>query len=365
MPTLGDDACRDDPRDVCANAASARRRRPRTPRRRSRSYVTRFWLAVFPRVRRELRAVAATRASRSLTRACARRRSRRCDEELHERGGRGRVRDARAAAPDASALVRLLVAFQVMYDYLDTLGEQPVADPLAQRPPAAPRADRRTRSRRAARRLLPLHPRRDDGGYLATLVATCRAASPPPRRRTVLPIASVQLRAAARAELHARRDPGPDVRSREPGHAPGPRLGLPMVGSRGWGDLSVGVEALLAAAADPCTTYLDGSTSTPPTSRRCARSARCSTVSSTTRATLPPATTTRTASTLACTGNRAARDNLRATLRPACVATPLRRHAAILAGIAGYYLSAEGADEPRGACGRQSRSSTGSARWCR
>lgn len=70
---------------------------------------------------------------------------------------------------------RLLVAFQVMYDYLDALTEQQTPEPLSS-------------SRQLHRALLAAlggstpadeyfahHPLRDDGGYLAELSASCRS----------------------------------------------------------------------------------------------------------------------------------------------------------------------------------------------
>ena len=72
-----------------------------------------------------------------------------------------------------TAVVRLLVAVQVLYDYLDTLSEQPAEDPLA--------ASRRLHGAllaaladAAAADWYAGYGRRDDGGYLAALVAHCR-----------------------------------------------------------------------------------------------------------------------------------------------------------------------------------------------
>ena len=72
--------------------------------------------------------------------------------------------------------VRALVAFQTAYNYLDTLAEQPSADPLSNGrrlheallvaiDPGAAHAD-----------YYAHHPRGADGGYLAELVDTCRSA---------------------------------------------------------------------------------------------------------------------------------------------------------------------------------------------
>ncbi|HMI93261.1 MAG TPA: DUF2600 family protein, partial [Polyangiales bacterium] len=71
-------------------------------------------------------------------------------------------------------LLRLLVAFQHLLDYLDTISERPAADPLANGrqlhlaltealDPGGPVSD-----------YYWLHAHRDDGGYLRALVDTCR-----------------------------------------------------------------------------------------------------------------------------------------------------------------------------------------------
>jgi tetraprenyl-beta-curcumene synthase len=94
------------------------------------------------------------------------------------------------------AVVRAQVAFQVAYDYVDTLAEQPSADPvrngrqlhlalLAALDPAAPPVD-----------YYAHNPRREDAGYLDEVVHTCRTAL------SALPsyvaVAASALKAAAR-----------------------------------------------------------------------------------------------------------------------------------------------------------------------
>jgi tetraprenyl-beta-curcumene synthase len=75
-----------------------------------------------------------------------------------------------------AAVIRAQVAFQVAYDYVDTLAEQPSADPMrnggqlhralgAALDPAGPHVD-----------YYAYHPRGDDAGYLEGIVETCRAA---------------------------------------------------------------------------------------------------------------------------------------------------------------------------------------------
>jgi tetraprenyl-beta-curcumene synthase len=72
-------------------------------------------------------------------------------------------------------LLRLLVAFQLLLDYLDTISERPAPDPLA---------NGRQLHRALTDALDPAgplsawyreHPQREDGGYLRALVETCRS----------------------------------------------------------------------------------------------------------------------------------------------------------------------------------------------
>lgn len=73
------------------------------------------------------------------------------------------------------AATRLLVAFQIMYDYLDALTERPTPEPL--------RSSRQLHLALLAALGGPVpvdgyfahHPLGDDGGYLAELAASCRA----------------------------------------------------------------------------------------------------------------------------------------------------------------------------------------------
>jgi tetraprenyl-beta-curcumene synthase len=135
--------------------------------------AARYWLTVFPRVRRELR----------------RRRARAGevpDPVLRELAfaaleKRGNIEGACAFATlvpwrRRRAAVRALAAFQATYNYIDMLAEQPCAEPvpngrrlhealLVALDPAAQHRD-----------YYEHHPRHDDGGYLRELVDTARAA---------------------------------------------------------------------------------------------------------------------------------------------------------------------------------------------
>ncbi|HST42942.1 MAG TPA: DUF2600 family protein [Conexibacter sp.] len=160
----------------------------------------------------------------------------------------------RAARP---AVVRLLVPWQLMYDYLDTVTEQPSPGPLE-------------RSRRLHRALalsiespggdVSFAADAGDGGYLDALVAACRqrfwalAAA-----AAVAPSAAAEARrcAEAQSQTHAAMltgDLGPLRR-----WAAGDRVehGLRWWETAAAGISSLAVHALLASAADPATTAAD------------------------------------------------------------------------------------------------------------
>jgi tetraprenyl-beta-curcumene synthase len=137
------------------------------------SAAKRYWLGIFPRVRREA--------------AHWRRRAAEIPDPVLRRAALTNLRTERlnldgaaafaAFVPDVhrSAVVRAQVALQVAYDYVDTLAEQPCRDPIrngdqlhkvlaAALDPAGPRID-----------YYAHHPQKDDAGYLQDIVETCNA----------------------------------------------------------------------------------------------------------------------------------------------------------------------------------------------
>jgi tetraprenyl-beta-curcumene synthase len=134
----------------------------------------RYWLNVFPQVRRE-------------TRYWHQRAHEIPDPALRrlaldaQRAKQGNVEGSAAFAafaplPHRAAVIRAQVAFQSIYDYADTLAEQPSADALANARqlhqaltdainPSAAQAD-----------YYRHYPYRSDGGYLAEMVDACRTA---------------------------------------------------------------------------------------------------------------------------------------------------------------------------------------------
>jgi tetraprenyl-beta-curcumene synthase len=151
-------------------------------------------------------------------------------------------------------LLRLLVAFQVLLDHLDTVSERPAPDPLAN-----------GRQLHLALRdaLDPYghisdyyrhHPARTDGGYVRALVQTCRdACRSLPAYETVRPLA---LQAAVSCSVQGlNHDPDPVRRERRLEHW-ARRTSAPAPGVSWWeltaaASSTLAIHALLALAADP------------------------------------------------------------------------------------------------------------------
>ncbi|HZV75010.1 MAG TPA: DUF2600 family protein [Conexibacter sp.] len=133
-----------------------------------------YWLMLFPQARRELRAW--ERRARRIPSPALR------AHALRKLQTEGMTAEGAAAfailatARSCRHVVRACVAFEVMYDYLDALAEEPVADVLgsnrllyaalgAAYAPGTPSAN-----------WYALCPWSDDGGYLDALVETCHDA---------------------------------------------------------------------------------------------------------------------------------------------------------------------------------------------
>ena len=142
-----------------------------------------YWLSVFPYARREIRGWR-VRAHQIPDPAL-----RRLAIETH--AGKHRNLEGAAAfatfvpASQRRATVRGLVAYQALFDYLDTLSEQPTEDPIAggrrlnrallvATVPSAPHVDYYAHLRDAGD--THADDTHADGGYLHTLIATSRAA---------------------------------------------------------------------------------------------------------------------------------------------------------------------------------------------
>lgn len=133
-----------------------------------------FWLTIYPRARLEI--------------AHWRRRAERIPDEtlrahaLHKLT-RERLNPEGAAffavlAPrrHRAALVRLIVGFQIAYDYLDAINEEPETASLRNGLQLHGALGDAVSSRPYDADYYRFHPQRDDGGYLAELVRACRSA---------------------------------------------------------------------------------------------------------------------------------------------------------------------------------------------
>ena len=303
--------------------------------------VARYWLIIAPLVRREL--------------GEWERRARAIPDPVLRKHALDKLRDERLNAEAAAAFatlaprahrasaVRLTLAFQVMVDYLDTLSEQAVPEPVR---------NGRQLHRALAASIDPgdepidfyrHHPQSEDGGYLDALVTTCRTSLQTlPSAAAVVPFA---LRAAVRAgEAQGR------------AHAAA-HLGIAQLrtwsaaqaddGKFEWWELAAGatsplsLHALFAVAADPLTTLDDAADTEgayyPPI---CALSTLLDSLVDHSR----DGTTSDHSFVAYYPSNVVAAERLRSvTIHALAAARRLRngsRHAVIVTGIAGYYLSA-------------------------
>jgi tetraprenyl-beta-curcumene synthase len=153
-----------------------------------------------------------------------------------------------------SSLLRLLVAYQVLLDFLDTLTERPAAEPLA---------DGRQLHLALKHALDPdgpiedyyrHHPRRADAGYIRALVQTCRECSA--RLPAYGHVRPAVLQAAERCSVQGLNH-DPDARRRDSGLRQWAKRTYPGAIGISWWELTaaasstVGIHALLALAADP------------------------------------------------------------------------------------------------------------------
>lgn len=216
------------------------------------STVERYWLSILPRARRELRWW--RQRADAIPDPALRRDALTTLQTEHRNAEGAALFAALAPASQRSRVVRLLVAFQSMYDYLDTLTEQPTADPLANGrqlhraltvalDPNASHVDYYAR-----------HLHRDDGRYLRAHIDACRGvvASLP----SYPAFAAAARRAAAisaegQSLNHAGLRGSHEALARWAGELAPPSAGLH------WWELAaatlstLGIHALLATAADP------------------------------------------------------------------------------------------------------------------
>jgi tetraprenyl-beta-curcumene synthase len=156
------------------------------------------------------------------------------------------------------AVVRLTVAYEILFDLLDGLGEVPSCDPFENNLQLHSALLTALDPGQHAHDYLRFHPPRRDGGYVASLVAACRRAFQVlPSARTVLPTALQAAQRCRRGQslLHSR---SPD--SVAPLVTWATSLGTEAAGAFVPFELAaatispLALHALFAAAADPTTT---------------------------------------------------------------------------------------------------------------
>lgn len=220
----------------------------------------RYWTDVFPETRRELarwRERAATIPDPVLRTLAL--------EGQHKRSNVEGAAAFAAFPPRAhrGAVVRALVAFQSAYNYLDALAEQPYADPVAGArglhqalldalDPHAPVGVGSPGGRQPD--YYADYPQHEDGGYLAALVRDCRAAL------ATLPSYAAVAAAARVATERIVEFQSLNLSRTQGGHDAfevWARANTPAGADLRWweaaaaGGSSLGVYALIAAAADP------------------------------------------------------------------------------------------------------------------
>jgi tetraprenyl-beta-curcumene synthase len=155
-----------------------------------------------------------------------------------------------------AAAIRAITALQSAIDYLDSLSEQPVDDPLANGLALHEAVVDAVSPGPQMSDWYRLHPQRDDGGYLAALVASCRRElSALPATGPVLPILERAARRCGEGQSHTHAVAGAGTAQLESW-----ATGLEFDPGYLWWEAaagassSVAAHALIAAAADPATT---------------------------------------------------------------------------------------------------------------
>jgi tetraprenyl-beta-curcumene synthase len=219
------------------------------------STLGRYWVTIFPTARREIHywRVRAETIPDPTLRSFARR------TLAHEGMNAEGAALFATLAPRAlrASVVRLVVCFQVMYDYLDVLTEQPVPDSLSA-------------SRRVHRALTTAlgqpspshgyytdHVHGDDGGYLDGLIEACRKRlADLPSTAVVAPFALEAARRSADGQSysHAAVFATNERLMRWATNATPPGLDLQWWETAAASESSLAIHALLASAADPALT---------------------------------------------------------------------------------------------------------------
>jgi tetraprenyl-beta-curcumene synthase len=143
------------------------------------------------------------------------------------------------------AVIRASTALQVAVDYLDSLGEQPGPDPLRDGLALHGALAAALEPGAAASDWYAHHPRREDGGYLDRLLATCQVSVRSlPSARTILPFARLAIVRCGEGQSHTHAAAeGPDEPLREWAS------GLTVPAGYEWWEVAAGASSSVAAHA--------------------------------------------------------------------------------------------------------------------
>lgn len=218
----------------------------------------RYWLSVFPRFRSEMRGWQAH--ARAIVDPVLR--------DLALEAQRAKRRSLEGAVAFAAFVPRsaqrptitALAAYQVIFDYLDTLAEQPNPDPISNGRQLNQALLSALEPRRTHCDYYAHHQQHDDSGYLHALVETCRAALAelPSYPSIIVPV----RRAAERIVVYQSLNHGDANRShhafaRWAREETQPKFGLHWWETAAAAGSSLGVLALISATADPWLTRQD------------------------------------------------------------------------------------------------------------
>ena len=211
-----------------------------------------YWLTIFPAVRRELErwrvraAVIPDAAFRDIANATL------ANEGLNAEGAA--LFAVLAPWRRRRAAVLLLVRFQLLYDYLDALTEQPVPEPIRTSLQLHRSLTAALGGRAPTEGYFAHHPHGDDGGYLAELVAGCRAvfcALPSAARAAPLAMSAARRCAKGQSRSHAAVFTNPDVLVAWAEQTTPAGSNLRWWETAAAAKSSLLIHALLASAADP------------------------------------------------------------------------------------------------------------------
>lgn len=211
----------------------------------------RYWITLFPIARDELRRL--RRRAEEIPDPVLRKHALDTLATEHQNAESAAVFAVLASPEHRGTVTRLLVAYQAMYDYLDTLTEQPAAAPLTNSRHLHTALTAALGGAEPSAGYFVHHACSDDGGYLAGLVGACarRFRRLPAVAATASPLWRAARRAAeSQSQNHAAMFSNPAALVRWAIGVTPPDSGLAWWETAAAGGSSLAIHALLAAAGD-------------------------------------------------------------------------------------------------------------------